>query len=178
MKKILKYSIIPIILISLIIINSLIKEEEPIVDNFIIEESKIYVDIKGHVLRTGVYEVTEDMRIYEVIQLAGGLLNDADTSDINLSLKVFDEMIIYIPSVEEIIIDNDDDGEVDIVFPISINTATLEELILIPGLGEVKAQAIIDYRNINGYFTNIEDIVNVSGIGDVTFDQIKDYIKI
>ena len=102
-------------------------------------------------------------------------MNDADTSSINLSKKIYDEMMIIIPSKTE----NYEKKEV--VYKdtkVSINTATLSELMMIKGIGEVKAKAIIDYREDNGYFKKIDDLKNINGIGESTFEKIKDYIKI
>ena len=112
--------------------------------------------------------------------MAGGLLENCDTNDINLSKKVFDEMVIYVPflgeKVEDIGLENQEvsynDGK------ISINSASVSELMNISGIGEVKAKNIIEYRNKFGLFKSIEEIKNVSGIGNSTFEKIKAYIKL
>lgn len=159
-------------------------------DNIINEENlnsinKFVVDIKGEVIKPGIYEVDEGLRVGDVIALAGGLSSEADTSNINLSKKITDEMVIVVSKKEEIgnmVLEgngglsltnfSNSDGK------ISINSASLEELITIKGIGEVKARAIIDYRNENGEFKSIEDILKVSGIGTSTFAKIKDFIKL
>lgn len=166
------------------------------------EESveKVYVDIKGEVKNPGIYEVPIDKRIFDVIELAGGVTARADTSVNNLSMKVKDEMVIIIYSKEEVAnfsktkeiqeviqekcsasngMINDSCIDSDITsYPISVNDATLEQLISVPGLGEVKAKKIIEYRNENGDFKNLDDLKKVSGIGDSTFEKIKEYFKL
>ena len=172
-----------------------------------VNKETVYVDIKGAVNNPGVYEMDEDSRVIDVIEEAGGLRDDADTSIINLSKQVEDEMyiIIYtkdeimeykekiIPSkkviteIEEKIIcpdtDNDacigkNDGKNNTLnSKVNINTATKEELMLIPGIGESKANSIIEYRN-NNSFSDISEIMNVSGIGESIYEKIKDYIEV
>ena len=158
--------------------------------------NKVIVDIKGMVVNPGVYEVDSTKRINDVINLAGGLTENADTSMINLAKLVTDEMTIIIYSKEEIlekykeevcvcdcpIITNDacinsDNSNLENNL-VNINTASKEDLITIPGLGEAKAEAIIKYREDNGNFKIIEDIKNVSGIGESLFEKIKDYITV
>lgn len=157
------------------------------------ETSKVVVDIKGMVTNPGVYEVDSTMRVNDVIQLAGGLIEGADTSLINLAKIVTDEMTIIIYSNEEVqekykeevcvcdcpLIENDacvDNGEGDHL--ININTCTLDELMEINGIGKTKAEAILKYRESNGDFNSIDDIKNVDGIGDALFEKIKAYIKV
>ena len=156
--------------------------------------TKVVVDIKGMITNPGVYEVEKNSRVNDVIALAGGLLEGADTSKINLAKIVEDEMTIIIYSKEEILekykeencvckqceiindacINNTDDT----TNLININTATKEELKQIDGVGDTKAEAIIKYRNDNGPFKDIEEIKKVSGIGETLFEQIKIYITI
>ena len=156
--------------------------------------TKVIVDIKGMVVNPGVYEVDSTSRVNDVISLAGGLLEGADTSKINLAKVVEDEMTIIIYSTEEVLekfreencvcekcdITNDacisstaTDNQL-----ININTADEKELQNINGVGEAKAKAIIEYREENGLFTTIEDIKNVPGIGDSLFEKIKAYITV
>lgn len=161
-----------------------------------------YVNIKGEVINPGVYEVEDDMTVNDVIFLAGGLTENADTLPTNLSKKVEDEMVIIIFSKDEVqnfkqvkeelknieekcnceeYIENNtcitveglvEDGK------ININTATKEELMTLPGIGESKALSIIEYREKNGKFEAIEDVKNISGIGDSLFDKIKENITV
>ena len=175
------------------------------------EEEEVYyqVDIKGEVINPGIYTVKEGSRVIDVIRLAGDLTEVADTSVLNLSKKVKDEMVIIVYSYDEVVnftatkekeeieqeaclsqngIQNDacikdstDDtssSSVVISGKLSLNTATLDELMTLPGIGEAKAQAIIEYREEVGAFQNIEELKEVSGIGDAIFDQIKENITI
>lgn len=156
--------------------------------------NKVVVDIKGMVANPGVYEVDQTTRVNDVIALAGGLLEGADTSKINLAKIVEDEMTIIIYSKEEILEKHKEENCVckpceiindacinntdDTTSLININTATKEELKQIDGVGDTKAEAIIKYRNDNGPFKDIEELKNVSGIGEALFEQIKIYITI
>lgn len=172
--------VIVLLFISTLFLNkpTQIIEKTPTVKN-------ILVDIKGEVKNPGVYKVKEESRIIDVIELSGGLLEKSDISSINLSEKVIDEMLIYIPKKEEVIEtvnaeeekNNKVSNEVNFG-KISINTSTLNQLMNIKGIGKVKAQSIIDYRTKNGRFKKIEDLMKVKGIGKVTFDKIKDFIKL
>jgi len=160
----------------------------------------IKIDIKGYVLNPGVYTIKSNSRVIDAITLAGGLDEHASTKYINLSRKLSDGDVIIIYSQEEVdntnnktmitFIDNkctcptikndacltDNINNKNIL--ININTASLEELMTIKGFGKTKAQSIIDYRTKNGNFINIEDIKNVKGIGDSTYDKIKAYITV
>ena len=170
------------------------KEEIEEIENEVEEEEKTscFVDIKGEVVSPGLYEIDADKRVMDVISLAGGLLDNADTSNINLSMKVNDEMVIIIPKKEEKNTNNDivikNDAEIrqnnsinkntKSEGKVSINNATLEELMGISGIGEVKAKKIIEYRNTHGNFNSLEELTNVSGIGTKTLDKIKEYITL
>lgn len=200
-------------------------QDDVILEKEIIEY--IYVDIKGYVNKPGVYKVVKDSnkRISDLITLAGGLKKDANTSVINLSTKLKDEMVVIIYSNKQIedfiktkeelkdkieICDKEEvkndacitEDDIDNKFEndnkedtsngnnntnndindeipngkVNINTASLELLMTLSGIGESKARAIINYRNEVGLFENIEDIKNVSGIGDSAFEKIKDSI--
>lgn len=160
------------------------------------EIDRIIIDIKGEVVYPGVYEIDNNTRIIDAINMAGGLTLDADTSGINLSSKIRDEDVIIIYSnnkdseyYKDKKIDNkndnfsvEDDGDnknndKDEIVLIDINTATSEELCSLPGIGEVKAKKIIEYRK-KSRFNTIEDIMNVSSIGEKLFESIKAYIKV
>lgn len=177
------------------------KEEEIVLEDLddVKEESKhnkIYVDIKGMVAAPGVYVVDDTYRVNDVINLAGGLIEGADTSTINLAKIVYDEMTIIIYSNEEIrekykeevcvcdcsYIVNDacinSDNNTNENELVNINTAGTEELMNISGIGESKAKEIINYREVNGNFNSIEDIMNVPGIGESLFEKIKVYITV
>jgi competence protein ComEA len=153
-------------------------------------KSPIAVHVIGAVPRPGLYEFVEDARVQDAIDAAGGLLASADVSSINLAALLEDGQQLNIPykSGQEPV-----EGEPSLELPnseqptaapsdntelININTATKEELDSLPGIGPTIAQRIIDYRDANGPFSRIEDIMNVSGIGPSTYDQIKDLITI
>lgn len=169
------------------------------------EVEKIKVDIKGEINTPGVYELTKENNVMDAINLAGGLTNKSDTSNINLSKKLKDEMVIIVYSKQEIINmkekekitcppcnnacieEKDETSKINITEKketnesngkININTANIEELQTLTGIGETKAQNIIDYRNKTGGFKNIEEIKNVQGIGESAFEKIKDNITI
>ncbi|WP_017472635.1 helix-hairpin-helix domain-containing protein [Amphibacillus jilinensis] len=134
----------------------------------------LYVDIKGEIEHPGVYSVEEDDRVVDVIDYAGGLKADADEKQINLAEKVHDEMVIIVPHVDETENFIPTSGESH--DKIKINTATQTDLEQLPGIGEAKAQAIIKYREENGAFQSLEDMQNVSGIGEKTVSQLAEFI--
>lgn len=134
----------------------------------------IYVDIKGEVANPGVYKLDSNSRLYEVISLAGGLTIDADVYQINMASLLTDEMNIYIPSIyDDVVVDIPTEPSL-----IDINQANETLLETLPGIGPSTATAIVDYRIEFGYFGSIEDIMNVPGIGETTYDNIKDLITI
>ena len=141
-------------------------------------DEKIFVDVKGAVKHPGVFETTKDKRVKDLIEEAGGLLDDADTSTLNLSQKVKDQMIIYVLKHGEKpkqISDSSSSSNTDVI---NINTANKEQLMKISGVGKTKAEAIIAYREKNGDFKKKEDITKVQGIGKATFEKIKDKIEV
>ena len=162
-------------------------------------------DIKGAVNNPGVYTLEKGKRVIDAINIAGGLKENANTSVNNLSRKVNDEMVIIIYTNDEVVnflqvkaeeeqenkecihynteIKNDSCIEEDVIASevdtkVSINSANIELLMTIPGIGESKAKSIIEYRETNGLFKDIIDIKNVSGIGEALFEKIKDYITV
>ena len=141
-------------------------------------DEKIFVDVKGAVKHPGVFETTKDKRVKDLIEEAGGLLDDADTSTLNLSQKVKDQMVIYVLKHGEKpkqISDSSSSSNTDVI---NINTANKEQLMKISGVGKTKAEAIISYREKNGDFKKKEDITKVRGIGKATFEKIKDKIEV
>jgi competence protein ComEA len=145
------------------------------------ENASVYVDVKGEVEAPGLYEVRKGERLKFVIDRAGGFTPQADSNIINLAIKVTDEMLIYVPKI----------GEAEAAFPviqgnqgsseetkINLNEATKEEFESLPGIGPAKAATFIQYREENGPYKKIEDIKNISGIGDKTFEKLKEYIFI
>lgn len=141
--------------------------------------AKIKVYITGAIKYPGVIEVEEGSRLIDVIELAGGMLEDADNNRINLALKVQDEGMYLIPKIGEEIDIIDSAGEVpQDTDKININKATQQELETLYGIGPAKSKAIIDYREENGPFKQIEDLKKVSGIGEKTFEKIRDSITV
>ena len=142
-------------------------------------DEKIFVDVKGAVKHPGVFETTKDKRVKDLIEEAGGLLDDADTSTLNLSQKVKDQMVIYVlkhgEKPKQISDDGSSSSNSDVI---NINTANKEQLMKISGVGKTKAEAIISYREKNGDFKKKEDITKVRGIGKATFEKIKDKIEV
>lgn len=146
-----------------------------------VETIHIVIDIKGAVEKPGVYTMTEGERVIDAIKRAGGLLPDAEENVINLAGLLKDEMVIYVPKKGEEIsqpafqaigTSGEDDGKV------RINSATSEELQKLQGIGPSKASAIIAYREENGPFKTVDDLLNVSGIGEKTLENIKDQIVV
>lgn len=196
-----KYKLIIVITIIVMVIISffilLIKDKYNTVEEEIVTDIEkndtinlIKVEIKGLVKNPGVYEISENSRVIDVINKAGGLLEDASTQNLNLSKKIVDEDVIivnskemeesnlndYVNSNTNTSINTQNKNVSDGL--ISINNATIEELETLPQVGEKKAIAIIEYRNQNGPFKSLDEIMNVSGIGDKIYSKIKDYIKL
>ena len=170
-------------------------------------QEEYMIDIKGEIQVPGIYKLKKDARVIDVIEKAGGLTENADTTVINLSKKIADEMVIIIYSKWEVEnwlqtkqqeqylqekCKNNEEGQVEnnacIDSPstpeennanttININTATKEELMTLSGIGETKAEAIIEYRKKTPFQT-IEDLKKVSGIGDSTYEKIKEQITV
>ncbi len=185
--------------VSVIETNSIEKKE--------VQETTFKVDIKGEINKPGIYSLKEGSRVIDVIEEAGGLTNQADTSVINLSKKIEDEMVIIIYSKKEVsnfkktkeletevqnkciqpdtnalkndacIKDKNENTKSSVSTKININTASLEELMTLPGIGEAKAKDIIKYRE-KQKFKTIEDIKEVQGIGDSLFAKIKENITV
>ncbi|GAB3071081.1 helix-hairpin-helix domain-containing protein [Salinicoccus sesuvii] len=154
-------------------------DEEESVENA--RETSIFVEVKGAVKYPGVFELPADARVKNVIEMAQ-LQPEADLLTVNQSMKVVDEMVIYIPRTGEVVDTLDTPGSVresdSDETKININTATMEELMTLNGIGEKKAQLFINYREENGLFMKTEDIKNISGIGDKTYESLEPYITI
>lgn len=152
-------------------------------DSAVIKDIKVYVC--GAVQRPDVYEISADSRIVDAVSAAGGFAIDAYPEAMNLAETVSDGSRIYVPTKEEVdalAVVYSDTGSgsggttSDSTGRVNINTATLEELTTLPGIGDTRARAIIDYREQNGAFGNIEDIMQVTGIKEKSFSKIKDSI--
>ena len=181
-------------------------EETPVKKKNIKKESSeelISVDIKGEINNPGIYSLSPSSRVIDVIYKAGGLTDNADTTVINLSKKIKDEMVIIIYSKDQVnnfketkkleeevqnkCISPDEESikndacisdATNTSGKVNINTATKQELMNLSGIGESKAKEIISYREKNGLFNTIEDIKKVSGIGDTIYAQIKENITV
>jgi len=163
---------------------------EPIVLQPAPTKAPIAVHVIGAVPRPGLYEFAEGARIQDAIDAAGGLLASADIASTNLAALLEDGQQLDIPYLagqapqpadpNALSLPGATEEPVNPTNPdlININTATLEELDSLPGIGPTIAQRIVDYRSQNGLFLSIEDIMNVSGIGPSTFDQIKELITV
>ncbi len=134
----------------------------------------IYVDIDGAVNKPGVYELHDGGRVNDAINMAGGLLDNAYTKNLNKAKKLIDGEKIYIISEEEALIEEELNESSKLI---NLNTASINDLMSLPGIGEVYAQRIIDYRT-EKKFEQIDEIKNISGIGEKTFDKIKDLITV
>lgn len=170
------------------------------------EKENIKVEIKGAVKNEGVYEIEENFRVEDLITISGGLEDDADISTINLSRELKNEDVVIIYTKKEIEeakkgstsikyiekecicpkIDNsaciediisNSQSIINNTGKVNLNTATIQELLTIPNIGESKAKLIIEYRNKTP-FKQIEDIMNIKGIGSGIFEKIKAYITI
>ena len=150
-----------------------------------------YVYLCGAVVNPGVYEVASGSRIYEVIRLAGGLADDASVSSVNQAEEVCDGQMIFLPTAEEAQAGitavelsgaagtgepsagaERQDGRID------LNTATRQELMTLPGIGEAKADDILAYRTEHGGFSSAEEIMKIAGIKEGMYQRLKDSIKV
>lgn len=143
------------------------------------EPTMIYVDIKGAVKQPGVYELEVGSRTKDVIEKAGGMTHE-NTNCINLSHKLIDEEVIVIPDVDTLCEtpESSTQSSEEQTGKININEAESSELETLTGIGETRAADIIAYREANGAFTQTEDLQNVSGIGESTYNQIKEEITV
>jgi len=141
---------------------------------------KIMVYVCGAVKQSKVVEIEEGKRVIDAIELAGGLSEEAEPENINLAAFLYDTQKIYVPKIGEVIDKNDFTEQNNSIemSKIDLNKADKKELMNLNGVGEATAKAIIEYREKNGPFKSIEEIKNVSGIGEKSFEKIKDYIKV
>ncbi|AIO19503.1 ComE operon protein 1 [Candidatus Izimaplasma bacterium HR1] len=175
-------AVVVIVLISVVLSLDFEKEPNiivPITENEqVVNKSYIYIDIKGSVLNPGVYKVEAGTRLFQLINLSGGFTEEADHAVVNQSVLLYDEMYIYIPNISEdytgnIYVNNENSNGV-----VNLNTASKSTLETLPGIGPSTAQSIIDYRDNISSFNSIEDIMNVPGIGEATFNEIKTLITV
>ena len=142
-------------------------------------EAVIFVDIKGEVKKPGVYQMKVGDRVKDALDAAGGLTAEADSQKVNLAQRVEDQMVIVVPKVgeeAEAIPAGVTSKEASKEGKVNINTATVEELKTLKGVGEKKAEAIIEYRKKNGSFKTKEDLMKVRGIGKKLFESFEERI--
>ncbi len=133
----------------------------------------IYIYVCGAVEREGVYKLSAGSRVYEAVEMAGGFREDAAKSEVNQAEVLVDAARVYVPTITEVAAEEThNDGK------INLNKATKEELMTLPGVGASRAESIIQYRNENGGFKSIEEIMQISGIKEGLFEKIKDLIKV
>jgi competence protein ComEA len=165
--------------------TSLPKESEselvPVPDE---QQEKMLIDVKGAVASPGVYEAHLGERVIDMINKAGGLLEKADEKNINFAMKVVDEMVLYIPVVGEqleemtgSVAELSQSGSMN-EGKVNLNKATAAELETLSGIGPAKANAIIEYREVQGPFKTIEDLMEISGFGEKTFEKLKENITV
>lgn len=160
------------------------KEKEAAVNQA--KPETIMVDVKGAVVNPGVYEAKIGDRVIDIIQLAGGLLENADKNQINFAMKVADEMVLYLPVLGEQSVENKSEAPVTGSFAtassdegkVNLNTASETELQTLTGIGPSKAAAILEYRETNGRFREIEQLMEISGIGEKTFEKLKEEVTV
>ncbi len=151
----------------------LLMEEDVVLEEDADTKQMIFVHVCGAVQNEGVYELPMGSRIYEAIEKAGGFREDAATAEINQAEVLVDEMKVFVPTVSEIL-----EMQVKKSGKINLNKASKEELMTLPGVGESKAESIIQYREENGSFKRIEDVMQIAGIKEGLYEKIKELIQV
>ncbi|CYW82372.1 helix-hairpin-helix domain-containing protein [Streptococcus suis] len=149
------------------------------------ELSQLTVDVKGAVAKPGLYTLEADARVNDAVEAAGGLTSRADPKSINLAQKLSDEAVVYVASKDENIsvvtsttVSSAMPPEEKSTSLVNLNTATEADLQTISGIGAKRATDIIAYREANGGFKSVDDLNNVSGIGDKTMESIRPYVTV
>lgn len=143
----------------------------------------ILVHVVGAVQQPGVYPLPRESRVQDAIQAAGGFAEEADQKAVNLAARLKDGEKITVPGVDDPVLpapaipESSRSGNLS-VGPVDLNSASLEELQTLPGIGETKAKAIIQYREQNNGFDNIEELQEVDGIGPATFENLKELVTV
>ena len=189
-----KGAVIAVILLLLVAVGGLLpKKEEAVEETEVVvttvlaektevsttQETVIFVDIKGAVKNPGVYQMKVGDRVKDALEAAGGLTAEADSQKVNLAKRLEDQMVIVVPKVgeeAEEIPAGETRKEAAKDGKVNINTATVEELKTLKGVGEKKAEAIIEYRKKNGSFQTKEDLMKVRGIGKKLFESFQERI--
>lgn len=143
--------------------------------------SNITVYINGEVKNPGVYKLEQDSRVEDLVKASGGFTNEANSYKLNLAKKLKDEDYVYVDKKldnENVQQQNGEQVKISENAKININTANKEELKTIPGVGDVTAQKIMDYREQNGGFSSVEDLKNIDRIGDKTLEKIRDKVDV
>ncbi|MCI9137216.1 MAG: hypothetical protein HFH48_06590 [Lachnospiraceae bacterium] len=143
------------------------------------EKKKIYVQVNGAVKNPGVYELEEGSRIFQAVELAGGITEEADAGALNQAEMLKDGQMIRIPrygETEEQLSQMEGAGQED--GRVNLNTATEAELMTLPGIGTAKAKSILAWREENGSFLQVEDLMKIEGIKSGVFSKIKDSVKV
>jgi competence protein ComEA len=140
----------------------------------------IFVDVKGAVKKPGIYKAIQSERVNDLIIRAGGFTDEASEVSVNLAQKVTDEMVIYVPKAGE---EGEENQEASMYAQseknlLDINKATEQDFDALPGIGPAKAKAIVDYRTEKGPFKAVDDLKGVSGIGEATFERLKESISV
>ncbi|NQG97591.1 ComEA family DNA-binding protein [Streptococcus suis] len=149
------------------------------------EPSQLVVDVKGAVAKPGLYTLEAGARVNDAVEAAGGLTSQADPKSINLAQKLSDEAVVYVASKDENIsvvasttASSAMSSEEKSTSQVNLNTATEADLQTISGIGAKRAADIIAYREANGGFKSVDDLNNVSGIGDKTMESIRPYVTV
>lgn len=141
--------------------------------------NQIFVDIKGEIRVPGVYKMDPESRMHDLIQKAGGFTKNAQEKKINLAEKLVDQQMVYVPNQNEVIENEIEEIEATQKSElININTADLLELQQLNGIGPAKAQAIVDYREENGFFKSVDELDKVPGFGLKTVEKLRNSIRI
>lgn len=192
-------SLLVLLLAGLLLFNTNKREKEPeewlnassepdtveISDSSETPKTVMYVDVKGAIHSPGIYTIDSDMRVWDVLVLAGGMTDQADEKQINLSQKVQDQMVIYVPTIGEEgvfsvpdLTAGQEEKDPEKTGKINLNTATEQELMTLSGIGQKKAQEIISYREESGGFTSVEELTNISGFGEKTVEKMRDSVYV
>lgn len=163
-----------------------VEVDENIEENYLPHSGTIFVDVQGEVVSPGVFEVQGDVRVGHLIELAGGLTPDANTRGLNQASRIYDEMIIFVPHIDDIVIINEaspetptgtsNQGATDDHL-ISLSNASALELQELPGIGPALSGNIIAHREANGAFSSVDDLINVPGVGARILENIRELVK-
>ncbi|QSS99024.1 helix-hairpin-helix domain-containing protein [Pontibacillus sp. ALD_SL1] len=151
-------------------------EEETTEVNASVKKTLMYVDVKGEVERPGVYHLNEGSRVEDAIEKAGGITSSGDPLSVNLAMRVQDEMVVIVLAKGGGTVSAEDGGNMS--GKVFINQASLEDLKTLSGVGEAKAKAILKYREKNGPFQDVNDLLQVSGIGEKTLEGFLEDIQV